>query len=187
LVTAQKELAAIRAALFRAGSANPQEWPKIVRSIISRIDSVVDRLESAAAQSGSRGSANTAERGSGQFRKAPPTPKTRGGGRLKSEVSQLATINGHSLVCRHVAADVEKELQREFDLAMKKHGRQFEAVVLRTRGGYNVTINISPRKMLRDSRISGTSPVPHFRALLESELREASKIKANVPRRVTTI
>ena len=58
--------------------------------------------------------------------------KTRGGGRPRREVSRLATHNGYSLVCRHVAIHVEKEFQKEFNIMKKRHGRQFEAVVLMT-------------------------------------------------------
>jgi hypothetical protein len=49
----QKELAVIRASLSRAvESADPHEWPKFVRTTIRRIEMVMDRLDTAPAQSG---------------------------------------------------------------------------------------------------------------------------------------
>src|SRR5258708_3113015 len=61
---AQKELAALRASLSRAvESADPQEWPKIVRSTIRRIDTVIERLDQAPAQIGKKGGGRLGRRG----------------------------------------------------------------------------------------------------------------------------
>ena len=67
----QKELAAIRASLARAvESANTQEWPKIVRNIILRIERLI--LRQAPAHTGKRSGLVTAERGPEYFRKMWP-------------------------------------------------------------------------------------------------------------------
>jgi hypothetical protein len=53
----QKELAAIRASLSQAiESADPQEWPKVVRKTVRRIQLVIERLDKA--QSGKKKSAS---------------------------------------------------------------------------------------------------------------------------------
>jgi hypothetical protein len=60
----QKELAVIRASLSRAvESADPHEWPRFVRTTIRRIEMVMDRLDTAPAQSGLKRATRTPERG----------------------------------------------------------------------------------------------------------------------------
>ncbi len=80
----QEELAAIRVTLSRAiASADPEEWQEIVRKTIRRIDKIVERLDSAPAELGSKGGKKTAERGSEWFRQLSAMRTTRAGGRPK--------------------------------------------------------------------------------------------------------
>jgi hypothetical protein len=83
---AQDELDAIRASLSRAvESADPQEWPKIVRNTIRRIELVIERLDKAPAQIGKKGGLVTAKRGSDYFRQLAAMRKTKAGGRPKAD------------------------------------------------------------------------------------------------------
>jgi hypothetical protein len=67
----QKELAAIRASLARAvESADDQEWPKIVRNVILRIERAIYRPDGTPAQIGKKSG----------LRKIVAMRKTRGGG-----------------------------------------------------------------------------------------------------------
>ena len=89
---AQEELAAIRASLARAvESANTQEWPKIVRNIILRVERVINRPDGTPAQIGCKKSGLvTAERGSEYFRKIVAMRKTRSGSTRKDSRTPLA-------------------------------------------------------------------------------------------------
>jgi hypothetical protein len=88
---AQEELAAIRASLARAvESANTQEWPKIVRNIVLRVERVINRPDRAPAQIGKKSGLVTAERGSEYFRKIVAMRKTRGGSTRKDSRTPLA-------------------------------------------------------------------------------------------------
>ena len=88
---AQEELAAIRASLARAvESSNTQEWPKIVRDIILRVERVINRPDGTPAQTGKKSGLVTAERGSEYFRKIVAMRKTRGGSTRKDSRTPLA-------------------------------------------------------------------------------------------------
>ena len=88
---AQEELAAIRASLDRAvESANAQEWPKIVRNIILRLERVINCPDRAPAQIGKKSRLVTAARGSEYFRKIVAMRKTRSGSTRKDSRTPLA-------------------------------------------------------------------------------------------------
>ena len=78
---AHEELAAIRASLARAvESANTQEWPKIVRNIILRVERVINRPDGTPAQIGKKSG----------LRKIVAMRKTRGGSTRKDSRTPLA-------------------------------------------------------------------------------------------------
>jgi hypothetical protein len=87
----QKELAAIRASLARAvESADDQEWPKIVRNVILRIERAINRPDRTSAQIGKKSGLVTAERGSEYVRKIVAMRKTRSGSTRKDSRTPLA-------------------------------------------------------------------------------------------------
>jgi hypothetical protein len=91
---AEEELAAIRVALARGiESADTQEWPKIVRNIILRIERLT--LRQAPTHFGMRSGLVTAERGPEYYRKIVATRETRHGGcRQKDSTPHYAPTLG---------------------------------------------------------------------------------------------
>ena len=88
---AQRELSAIRTALFRAGDApTHEECREIVSKTIRRVELLAERLAKVPAEIGKKGGTKTAERGPDYFRQIAAMRKTKAGGRPKKQVAPQA-------------------------------------------------------------------------------------------------